>query len=208
MSTVDPIATLLADLDRPVAPREEFASALLSRLLVVLDAESARPRRLALTVGSPALAPKRLRIALIVFILLLLVAAVATATYVAIHSASPSAKERQVRNGPLTLIAFDRIVTLSVSGERRTIWSCKSRDSRACGTPTSFAWSPEGRRLAVAVAQWNRESAVEGIDIIDLAVGKSVHVPREKLGCREQYDLAWSPTASGSPTPAQARCST
>jgi hypothetical protein len=135
----------------------------------------------------------RTRIALVLVLVVLLVAGVATATYVAVRSASPPTDERQVRNGPLTLIAFDRIVTLSFSGERRTIWSCKSRDERACGTPTSFAWSPEGSRLAVAVAQWSRESAVEGIYIIDRAAGKSVHILREQLGCREQYDLAWSP---------------
>jgi uncharacterized delta-60 repeat protein len=52
MSTVDPIAAILADLDRPATVRQEFADALLSRLLAELTAPApgraliARPARL------------------------------------------------------------------------------------------------------------------------------------------------------------------
>ena len=56
MSTVDPIAAILAELDRPATVRQEFADALLSRLLAELTAPAprraliARPAR---ATGSP-----------------------------------------------------------------------------------------------------------------------------------------------------------
>ena len=40
MSTVDPIAALLADLDRPVSPRPEFEATLRTQLLAELRAST------------------------------------------------------------------------------------------------------------------------------------------------------------------------
>ena len=96
MSSVDPVATILGGLDRPVQPRLEFAEALLSRLLDELGGAqppAREPQRLHLRVPRfrPS-APRALRLALIVLVLLLLLATVALATYFGIRtwiSASP-----------------------------------------------------------------------------------------------------------------------
>lgn len=85
MSARDPVVVILAGLERPVAPRPEFADALLGRLLEELresrvpTGKAWRPR-LRLPRILPG-APPRLRLALIVLALLLLLAGIATATY-------------------------------------------------------------------------------------------------------------------------------
>ena len=85
MSARDPVAMILAGLDGPVAPRPEFADALLARLLEELgegEAPAGRPWRAAFR--PPRILPSarpRLRLALIVIALLLLLAGVATGTY-------------------------------------------------------------------------------------------------------------------------------
>ena len=88
MSTVDPIAALLADFERPAAARQEFAAALLSRLLAELTAPGprraliARPARL----DRRRVLPRRgWRIAVAIALLLLLLAGIATATYVGLR---------------------------------------------------------------------------------------------------------------------------
>ena len=89
MSTIDPAAALLAGIDRPVAPRPEFAETLLSRLLVELRAPaaaSARPRRSLRPSWFLLRAPHRLRLVLVAIALLLLLAGIATAMYVGVHA--------------------------------------------------------------------------------------------------------------------------
>jgi len=83
MSAVDPIAGILAGLERPVSPRAEFAESLLGRLLEELGpgpSPAQARRRLRLPRLLPV-APPRLRLALVVIALLLLLAGIATATY-------------------------------------------------------------------------------------------------------------------------------
>ena len=89
MSGVDPLATLLADFDHPVAPRAEFADALWSRLEGELRGARPGARRSAgrswrAWLG-PLTAPRR-RLVLLVVVLLLLLAGAATATYLGTHS--------------------------------------------------------------------------------------------------------------------------
>jgi hypothetical protein len=96
MSSVDPLATILGGLDRPVQPRPEFAETLLSRLLEELagaQGPTRKPSRVRLRVPRilPG-APPRLRLVLIALALLLLFAGVALATYFGVRtwiSASP-----------------------------------------------------------------------------------------------------------------------
>jgi hypothetical protein len=84
MSSVDPLATILGGLDRPVQPRPEFAETLLSRLFDELgeaQAPAPKPRRLHL--GLPRTLPStplRLRLVLIVLVLFLLLATWAALT--------------------------------------------------------------------------------------------------------------------------------
>jgi hypothetical protein len=90
MSSVDPLATILGGLDRPVQPRPEFAETLLSRLLEELGGAEAPARkpwraRLRLPRLLPG-APPKLRLALIVLVLLLLLATVALATYFGVRT--------------------------------------------------------------------------------------------------------------------------
>jgi hypothetical protein len=90
MSSVDPVATILSGLDRPVQPRPEFAETLLSRLVEELggaEAPARKPRRTRLWPPRilPA-APPRLRLLLIVLALLLLLATVALATYFGVRT--------------------------------------------------------------------------------------------------------------------------
>ncbi len=90
MSAVDPVAALLQQLDRPAAPRPEFAQALLARLLEELEAAplplgTSRRRRLRLPRILPGM-PRGLRLVLIVLALLLLLAGIALATYFGVRT--------------------------------------------------------------------------------------------------------------------------
>ena len=89
MSAMDPVAVILAGLDRQVTPRPEFADALLARLLEELGMGGApaapRPARRQLPRFFPSVAP-RLRLALIVIAILLLLGGIATATYLGVRT--------------------------------------------------------------------------------------------------------------------------
>ena len=89
MSTIDPLAALLADLDRPVEPRPAFSEALLSQLLGELRPArggagrgGASSWRALLQAGTST----RLRLVLVLLALLLLLAGIATATYVGVRT--------------------------------------------------------------------------------------------------------------------------
>ncbi len=89
MSAVDPIAAMLADLDRPAATRPAFADALLERLLSELTAPTSRREptvRLVRLASRRLLPERRWRIAVAIAILLLLLAGIATATYLGVRS--------------------------------------------------------------------------------------------------------------------------
>ena len=84
MSTVDPVAALLADVSRPVRPRLDFEHALLQRLLAelhpVATSSAWRPRR-AVSRWFLSGVSWRVRVALVLMAVLLLLAGIATATY-------------------------------------------------------------------------------------------------------------------------------
>jgi len=89
VSTVDPVAALLADVSRPVRPRLDFERALLQRLLSelhpVVTSSALRPRRTLPRWFLPGV-PWRVRVALVLMALLLLLAGVAAATYLGVRS--------------------------------------------------------------------------------------------------------------------------
>ena len=185
MTQSDLIADVLAELERPAMPREAFATTLLDELLPALDTGVAAPSGSSRSSRSTW---RRWRFAALAAALLVFVTGVAAATYLVSRDSSP-ARARGVLNGPLTLLAFDRVLAVGLDGRRHTVWRCPSRH---CGL-TSFAWSRDGQRLAVAVAFFRRAAAGEGLYVVDAHGHVLVHVGREQLGCREQHDLAWSP---------------
>lgn len=190
MSSTDPVATLLAELDRPAAPRVEFAEALLERSLRELRA----PRRIRAR-------SRRIRVALAAAIVFLLVAGIATATYVVTRAPTPmGSAPGPVRNGPLTIIDLNGdIATLHPSppflghSRLRRIWRCT--EGVECGLPTSLDWAPDGRRLALAVTTM-RTADRAGLHVYDTVTGSDRHWLLGRLRCIELYDLDWSPDGS------------
>lgn len=137
MSAIDPIAAILGDLDRPVAPRPEFAGALLPRLLDELRAPmrgARRGRGLRLGWFLPGV-PIRLRLALILIALLLLLAGIATATYVGVRT--------WVSEGPrgIQFQSDYQLATAFTSAGNPVGWSPGGNPVR------SFALSPDGGEL-------------------------------------------------------------
>src|SRR6266511_2872182 len=139
MSTVDPVASILTALDRPVQPRAEFAESLRAELLAELQAPVlARPRRRGrLDWFLPQAAP-RLRLILVTAVLLLLLAGIATATYMGVRAAVGD-------NGPITLIGDAGIAAIGPDGRLHTIVRCPA--TYECGVVQSVDWSPDGKRL-------------------------------------------------------------
>lgn len=171
MSASDPVG-FLSGLDRPAAPRPEFAERLLARLLAELtEAAPSRPRR-----RLPL--PRFARIAFAAAVLLLAFAAIATATYLAVRSSAP----RPAPAGPavVTVIAAAsngaaRIIAVEPGGRTRTLWRCPGNGF--CGDLSSVAWSPDGKRLAFTLDEVGGRSPYVGLHILDLASGKDLHIP-------------------------------
>ena len=82
MSTVDPVASILGALDRPVQP-ESLRATLLAQLEAPVHA---RPRRRLRFDWFLPQAPPRLRLVLVTALLLLLLAGIATATYIGVRA--------------------------------------------------------------------------------------------------------------------------
>ncbi len=216
MSYVDPL-DLLARLDSPIEPRADFAESLLASCLSEL---SPRTRRGALNRHS------RLRVTVAVALLVLVLAAVATATYVALRDA---ATRPTLRPGKVSVIkqgharvtqpdtSLAKIAVVDPRGRLRIVWACPRHIW--CGTLTSVAWSPDGRRLALTLTEVGARSGYVGLHVIDLATGVDrhlgslpiAHLEREQpasvlrrlfaaetrtLGCPLPYDVAWSPDST------------
>jgi Tol biopolymer transport system component len=194
MSTIDPLDALRDEFSAPVAPRPEFADALLERLLAELPAPAV-PRapvgRRLLERLFPGM-PFRLRLALVVLAMLLLLAAVSTATYLVLRGTD-------VRNGPLTVVDETGITVIRSDGSAHTLVECPP--TYECGVLTSVAWSSDGRRLAYATTSYTGASSDNtGIHIVELDGGAEPRHLRRiadgSLGCFGAFDVAWSPDDS------------
>ncbi len=217
MSATDPVATLLADLDRPAVPRAEFVEELRGRLGRELDA----PRSRGFVMTRLLARRSRLRFVLVVVVLFILLVGIAAATYLLVRTAGNGSHK-----GALTFFALqaqtsgaDRaaaIVSIEPDGSRRTVWRCPH--DRFCGDPTSVAWSHDGRRLAITLVEYGAHSPYPALHIVDPAArtDRSIlprvprHVPGEPLkvfearvaaavgrfGCFIPEAVAWSPDGS------------
>jgi hypothetical protein len=213
MSTVDPIAALLADLDHPVSPRPEFEAALRAQLLTALRTPTSIGATRRLTRVPARRRWGRLKIALVLAVAFLLLAGVATATYLAI---------RDWGGGRVTIASVSSKGVGSVSGiapdgRVRTIWRCPH--NVFCGDVVGIAWAPDGRRLALSLDEIGGTSLYVGLHVIDTLIGKDMQIPpvrgatstqAERLaslarlsqaalrtfGCIGPRELAWSPDGS------------
>jgi dipeptidyl aminopeptidase/acylaminoacyl peptidase len=185
MSTVDPVASLLASVDRPVQPRPEFAESLRVTLLAELQAPvQARPRRRLWLDWFLPQAPPRLRLALVTALLLLLLAGIATATYIGVRAAVGD-------SGPVTLIGGAGIYTIGADGRLHAVVRCPP--TYKCGVLQSVDWSPDGRRLAYSINTFRADSPHAGLHVLDTTTGKDTHILGGDLGCVAPFDLDWSP---------------
>jgi dipeptidyl aminopeptidase/acylaminoacyl peptidase len=131
------------------------------------------------------------------FLALILTLAFAAAAAAGATSTSQS----KVRNGPITLFtggtsSFDssgvgRIVTIG-SGKQKTIWHCPG--NVWCGEAVSFAWGPNGRRVALTLDEIGGTSPYPlGLHILTVVSGQDRAIPRDSVGCFPAAELAWSP---------------
>ena len=215
MSSADPVATLLADLDRPAAPRVEFVDELGRRLRRELDA----PRSDGFAITYRLARRPRLRLVLVVLAWFVVLAGIATATYFLVHAS----RTHEPRAGALTFFVRQKpaggldtaaaIVSIEPDGSRQTVWRCPNK--QFCGDPTSVAWSHDGRRVAITLVEYGARSPYPALHIIDPAArtDRSIlprvpqHAPGEPLkvykarvdaaarpfGCFIPETVAWSP---------------
>jgi dipeptidyl aminopeptidase/acylaminoacyl peptidase len=205
VTETDPVISVLASVDRAVAPRAAFADGLLDRCLEELRSPVAtRVRTRQLTVG-------------LVVALALVVVGAATATYLVTRgTATPPPK------GPSELTVLmdggngvSGIAAVGPAGRLRSVWRCPERGI-FCGDLTSIAWSPDGKHLAFTLDEIGGMSGYIGLHIVNVATGADLHLPSfriahisrpqppsffprfrrkavEQLGCLFPNDVAWSP---------------
>jgi WD40 repeat protein len=127
---------------------------------------------------------------------LLLALGLTTVFAVAAAPGATSTSRSTVRNGSLTLFTSSigsgvaRIVTLG-GGKQTTIWHCPV--NVRCGEPVSFAWGPNGRRLAFTLDDISGSSPYAGFHILNVVSGQDTHIPQDRVGCFSAAELAWSP---------------
>jgi Tol biopolymer transport system component len=102
-------------------------------------------------------------------------------------------------------------------GRQRTIWRCPGHVF--CGQPVSFAWAPDGRRVAFSLDELGGTSPYVGVHVVDVVEGRDRRVPEgapriasttddltawmaylkktaDRIGCGQPADFAWSPGGS------------
>jgi dipeptidyl aminopeptidase/acylaminoacyl peptidase len=171
MSTVDPIAALLVDLDRPVSPRPEFEATLRAQLLAELRPPTSvgTARRLLSVPARPRWG--RLKLALVLIVVFLLLAGIATATYLAVRGSGGG--RVTIANVPNN--GVDSVSGIGPEGRVRTIWRCPH--NVFCGDVVGIAWSPDGRRLALSLDELGGQSLYVGLHVIDTLTGKDTQIP-------------------------------
>jgi TolB protein len=138
-----------------------------------------------------------------------------------LHTLSHASRRRG--NGPLTLFSIDnsgngiaRIVRVA-GDKQRTLWHCPTK--AFCGQPVSFAWAPDGRRVAFTLDEIGANSPYVGFHVVNVVSGRDTHVPggaprdpiteanrdvwdayltkmARRIGCWPAANLAWSPDGS------------
>jgi dipeptidyl aminopeptidase/acylaminoacyl peptidase len=215
VSTVDPVAALLANLDRALSPRPEFEQALRALLLTELRTPASTPA--ARRSFSYALPPirrwTRLRLALVSIVLFLLLAGVATATYVIVSDwgGGVVSSLNSPNNG------VDSISGVGHDGKVSTTWRCPR--NVFCGDLVSVAWAPDGKRIAFSLTEFGGHSLYPGLHVVDTVTGRDQHligvfsqrpataVQRatwlrqarayiHRYGCLVADQLSWSPDGS------------
>ena len=217
MTRVDALEVLTVEFERPVEPRREFATQLLTQLLDETHAGPTPARHEPRRLRRQGRSRRRRAIALTTLILLVL-AALASAAYLVTRGPAPPLRPqsgqltlprtRNGGNGPATIAA------VGPDGSLKTLWRCATHGF--CGVITSLAWSPDGTRVAFTLDEIGGRSAYIGLHIVDLASGKDIHIPdlpnasptrivsmaalgrlvvqaTRRLGCGWPEGIAWSP---------------
>lgn len=157
--------------------------------------------------------PPRRRLVLAAALVAIVLTAVAAATYFALRDEGGTPIDLTlIGDGDHSTVAGESsaiIVSIALPhGGPRTLWTCPQRDF--CGSLTSVAWTPDGRRLAFTLDQMGGTSTFVGLHLIDLATGRDIRVPAvpagpaglrmlrrmaavRTFGCVNPIQLAWSP---------------
>jgi len=75
-------------------------------------------------------------------------------------------------------------------GKQTTIWHCPG--NVWCGEAVSFAWGPNGRRLALTLDEIGGNSSYVGFHILNVVSGQDRFL-LDRVGCFPAAELAWSP---------------
>ena len=134
---------------------------------------------------------------------------------------TPAGTRAKMRNGPITLFVSAAngnaagaagIETVG-QGMPRVIWQCPRKVF--CGQPVSFAWAPDGKRVAFSLDEIGGQSTYVGLHVVNVVSGHDAHIPpgaprtmsngawvpylgkmNDRVGCWPATDLAWSPDGS------------
>ena len=130
---------------------------------------------------------------------------------------TPAGTRAKMRNGPITLFAGVTNGTAGIKtvgqGESKVIWQCP--DQVFCGQPVSFAWAPDGKRVAFSLDEIGGQSTYVGLHVVNVVSGHDAQIPPgapttmsddawvpylgkmiDRVGCWPATDLAWSPDGS------------
>ena len=126
-----------------------------------------------------------------------------------------------MRNGPITLFVSAAhgnaagaagIETVG-QAESKVIWQCPAKVF--CGQPVSFAWAPDGKRVAFSLDEIGGQSTYVGLHVVNVVSGHDAQIPpgvpktmsggawvpymekiNDRVGCWPATDLTWSPDGS------------
>jgi hypothetical protein len=133
---------------------------------------------------------------------------------------TPAGTRAKMRNGPITLFVSaangDAAGAAGIEtvgqGMPRVIWQCPGKVF--CGQPVSFAWAPDGKRVAFSLDEIGGQSTYVGLHVVNVVSGHDAQIPpgapktlgdawvpylekiNDRVGCWPATDLAWSPDGS------------